>query len=151
FLRVVVGPGGNVPTRPPTPAFGGFGPFGAFGLPPQQQQQASVVLIPLPRLNAILVAAPGTRVKDVEQEIRRLDRPSAPAGQATPFQLKRAAAARVAAQITAFYAQRYGSETAAQNQVRITSDDNTNTVFVQAAPADLAEIRDLIWRIDNTV
>jgi hypothetical protein len=30
-------------------------------------------------------------------------------------------------------------------------DDSTNTVFVQAAPGDMAEIEDLIWRLDNTV
>src|SRR5262249_31950177 len=66
--------------------------------------------------------------------------------------LVRQPAARVGALVQSFYASRYSpDEPATENQVRITWDDNTNTVFVQAAPADLAEIRDLIWRLDNLV
>src|SRR5438552_2839458 len=37
------------------------------------------------------------------------------------------------------------------HQIKITYDDSTNTVFVQAAPADMDEIRGLIERIDTTV
>src|SRR5262249_5228306 len=48
------------------------------------------------------------------------------------------------------YADRY-NEAHAANQIRITYDDNSNTVFVQAAPGDMAEIRNLIDLIDNTV
>src|SRR5205807_2516048 len=79
----------------------------------------------------------------------RLDRPTAPQGQATPFPLKRASAARVATLITNFYAQRYPGETAAQHLIRVTEDDSPNTVFIQAAPADLAEIRGLITYIET--
>src|SRR5262249_14978473 len=68
---------------------------------------------------------------------------------ATAFPLKKAAAARVAPLLQQFYAQRYANETTAQNQIRITFDDSTNTVYVQAAPADLAEIRGLIERMDT--
>jgi len=112
--------------------------------------QGSVVMLPLPRLNSILVAVPKARMDDVLKEIARLDVANSPQGRATPFQLKRASAARVAQQITTFYAQRYPNESALQHQIRITFDDNSNTVFVQAAPADLTEIRELIWLIDNT-
>src|SRR5262249_39653446 len=33
----------------------------------------------------------------------------------------------------------------------ITADDHTNSVMVQAAPADMAEIRELIAKIDNNI
>src|SRR5262249_40999521 len=114
-----------------------------------QQGQASVAMIPLPRYNSILLAAPPGRMDDIIREIKKLDRPVAPQGGATAFPLKKAAAARVAPLLQQFYAQRYANETTAQNQIRITFDDSTNTVFVQAAPADLAEIRGLIERMDT--
>jgi len=117
----------------------------------QAAQQGSVVLLPLPRFNAILLAAPRARMDDIIKEIKRLDRPVSPEGQAQTFSLKRASSARVALLLQQFYAQRYPTETAAQNQIRITSDDSNNSVLVQAAPADLAEIRGLIERIDSTV
>lgn len=113
--------------------------------------ESSVVLIPLPRYNAILMAAPKARVNDVIKEIQRLDLPVFKDGRTTPFPLKKASAARVAALLQQFYAQRYPNESAGQDQIRFTYDDSSNTVFVQAAPADLAEIRGLIERIDSNV
>ena len=50
-----------------------------------------------------------------------------------------------------WYSQRYPNEALTQNQIRITSEDSTNTILVQAAPADLDEIRSMIERIDDTV
>src|SRR5581483_6650817 len=70
--------------------------------------------------------------------------------QAVPFPLKRASAARVAQLILSFYADRYPGETRTQHQIRVTYDETSNTVFVQASPTDLAEIRALVERIDNT-
>src|SRR5262249_38720480 len=105
----------------------------------------------LPRHNAILMAAPRARVDDMIREIKKLDRPVSPQGQAVAFPLKKASAARVANLIQQVYAQRFPNETTAQNQIRVTEDDSATTGFVQAAPADLLEIRGLIERIDNTV
>lgn len=160
FSRVVIGPtstvlvaGGAqrpaaVPVTPgPTPAAPGQ-------QPPQQPVAAapvstgSIVLLPVPRLNAILLAAPRSRIDDMRREIARLD--VATTARAVPFPLQRASATRVATLISQFYGQRYPNETSAQNHVRVTYDDGTNTVFVQASPADLAEIRELITRIDTT-
>ena len=90
-------------------------------------------------------------MQDILKQIKELDRATAPRGRRTPFPLKKAAASRVATLITNFYAQRYPMKQPAQHQVRVTYDDSSNTVFVQAAPADLEEIRGLISRIDNTV
>jgi type II secretory pathway component GspD/PulD (secretin) len=148
FQRVVVTAAGNVRSTQPTTTTAQT-PFGASTT--TQAQAASVVLLPLPRFNAILMAAPKARVADILDEIKRLDRASSPQGRATSFPLKKASASRVATLLINWYNQRYPSEPATQNQVRITYEDSTNTVFVQAAPADLEEIRELIDRIDNTV
>jgi type II secretion system protein D len=149
FARLLVGPTGNVTT--PTPSRGLISSPSPF-LPANQAlttSQGTVTLIPLPRFNAVLVVAPKARLEYVKGEIGKLDQPTATTGQATAFPLKRAAASRVANLVQQFYAQRYPNEQATQNQVRVSYDDSTNTVFVQAAPADLAEIRALIERIDN--
>jgi type II secretory pathway component GspD/PulD (secretin) len=128
--QIQLGQGVQVQTAPPAP---------------------SVVLIPLTRQNAILLAAPKGRIPDLLTEIRRLDVPVPAQSRAMPFPLKHASAARVASLLTNFYNDRYPIETRAQHQIRITYDDPSNTLFVQAAPADLAEIKSLIERIDSTV
>jgi type II secretion system protein D len=111
----------------------------------------TVALIPVPRFNAIFVAAAKGVIENVLTEIKRLDQPTTKGMQPTAFPLRKAGAARVATQIQNWYAQRYPGEQLAQHQVRLTYDDSSNTVFVQASPADLAEIRGLIDRIDNSV
>ena len=135
---------------------GGFGQGGQFGgaqpVAAQQTQQfnSSVVMIPLTRQNAVLIATPKSRVEFLTKEIQKLDVGTAGDSRATPIGLKRAAASRVAQQINTFYANRFTGEGQAQNQIRVTWDDNTNTVFVQAAPADMVEIRSLVDHIDQT-
>ena len=165
FQRVQFTPTGNVAgpptTRPGTPT--GQAP-GLFGQPAQFGQAATtpsvataalptgagnVVLLPLPRFNALLIAAPRARLKDVIQEIKRLDQPTSASAHAVAFPLKIAAASRVDTFLNNFWAQRYPGETATQHQIRITHYDPNNTVYVQAAPADLAEIRDVIDRLDK--
>lgn len=142
FQRVVIGATGNILRAQGTSSATVLG---------QSGQAASVVLLPLPRFNSILLAAPKARMEDMIKEIKRLDRAPSAQGTATAFPLKKAAASRVANLIQQFFSQRYPNETSNQNQVRVTADDSTNTVFVQAAPGDLAEISTLITRIDSTV
>src|SRR5205085_2327772 len=105
-----------------------------------------LLLLPLARSNSIVIAAPGTRIDDIKKEIEKLDVPVSGAGTAVPIQLKRAAAATVAAQIQNYWNTRYPGDA---NQIRITYDANTNTLFVQAAPSDFDQIREMIQFIDN--
>jgi general secretion pathway protein D len=119
---------------------------GAITIAPPAPQSFSVMVLPDPRHNSIIVAAPASRVKDVKAEIDKLDQPILPAGKALPFALKRASAATVAQQIQTFWSTRYPNDI---NQIRVTADPNTNTVFVQAAASDMGEIRDMIEWIDN--
>lgn len=143
YSRINPSASGNITARQPvTPVI--FGQQGAQALP---QASGSLVMIPLVRHNAILVAAPEVRMKDIKGEIKKLDIPVGPGGAARPFALKNSSAVRVAEMLNAFYAQRYGTE---QNQIRITSEATRNVIIVQAAEADLAEIRKLIESIDST-
>jgi hypothetical protein len=63
--------------------------------------------------------------------------------------LKHQPASRAAGLLQAFWNARIPNETLAQNQVRFTYDDTTNTLFVQAAPADMAEIAEMVRFIDG--
>ena len=143
--NILIPAGGNTAGRPTTP--------GAFGQPAAAASAtaANAVFIPLPRLNAILVAAQESRMKFIESKIAELDLPNSGIAGAIPFPLKRASASQAATLLTQFYAQRYPGEAATQNQVRITSDTASNTVFVQAGPADLEEIKGLIKWIDEQI
>src|SRR5262249_25603579 len=109
-------------------------------------QNSSVVLIPLPRLSSILVATFASRMQDIQSEIRWLDQNYAGDARAVAFPLKNQSASRVANLVQQFYSTRFPQEGLAQNQIRITFDENSNTVYVQAAVADLQEIGNLIER-----
>jgi type II secretion system protein D len=178
YTRVIASPAGNVrapgvptapgvprpgvppvpgaPAQPPVPAGAPTaqppGAQPAQQAPTQAQQLASVTLLPLPRINGILLAAPRARFDDVINEIKRLDVSSRPQGQTVPFPLRKASAQRVVAVLEPFFRNRYApTETDATHQVRIWAEPSTNTVYVQAAPSDLEEIREMIARIDSTV
>ena len=148
--RLIVGATGNSINQRATTSINAATPGGgAFSL--NNQQPASVVLLAVPRFNSIFVAAPKGRLPEIRKRIEELDQPPSPQMQAAPFPLTKASAARVAVLINNFWATRYPPETQTQNQIRVTYDDSTNTVFVQAGPADLKEIADLISRLDTTV
>src|SRR5262249_28118707 len=85
FSRVNVGPGGLLPTQVPRTQ-SATTPFGAVSA--TTAQAASIVLLPIPRYNAILVAAPKGRLNQVLEEIGRLDAPITPKAGAVAFPLK---------------------------------------------------------------
>ena len=64
-----------------------------------------------------------------------------------PFSLKKASATQAVTLLQTFYAQRYPNEPSTQNQIRFSLDVSTNTVFVQAAPADYDTNADNIVRV----
>ena len=114
-----------------------------------QSQPSSVVFLPWPRFNALILAAPGSQIDKIITQIKEFDKPNS--SELVPFHLSQAAASRVATLLTNFYNQRYssGGEGVNQHQTRFLSDDKSNTVFVQASPADLKEIAELIKQIDE--
>jgi general secretion pathway protein D len=149
YQRVTVNASGNAATitgpRSTSTQIGFFGQLNQ-----TTSQPSSVAVLAVPRLNALLVGAPAARFDEILAQIKRLDVPNAKAALAVPFPLKKASAARVEQLVTNFYAIRYPGEAAQQHQVRLSHDDSTNTVFVQAAPADMVEIRELIEHLDHS-
>jgi type II secretory pathway component GspD/PulD (secretin) len=149
FQRVQILPGGNSPTLTAprqTTAQGILGASQVLTL----NQPSSVGLFPLPRINSIIVAAPRSRMDDVIKQIKQLDTGNT-GSQLQGFPLQHASAARVASAINSFWGTRYANELASQHQIRVTFDDNSNTIYVQAAPGDLAEIADFIKKLDEMV
>jgi type II secretory pathway component GspD/PulD (secretin) len=148
FARVQIGQSGDVIVpgggqRPPTP--------GAFGqAAPVVVPAGNILLLPVPRFNSILVGAPESRMQDVVNEIKKLDVPTSPVSRPVQIRLKNASATNVANLLNQLYATRYGSEGAAQNQIRITAESTTNSLYVQASPADLAEIREFADLFDRS-
>ncbi len=158
YARLVMNVTGPLSLLPPRTGGGGGGQQqGALGA--QQQggggQQGnlpiSLMLIPMPRFNSIMVVASGMRMDDIIKEIKKLDRKNSPQAQAFAFPLHKASAQTVATMLNSFYTQRYPGEAALQHQIRFSFDTSSNQVFVQAGPEDLEEIRGLIERIDTTV
>jgi type II secretory pathway component GspD/PulD (secretin) len=147
FSRVVIQSSGAVRLTAPTITQNQLGFLGT-----QQtttQVAPSVAFLAVPRLNAIFVAAPRGRMKEVIDQIKVLDVKPALESHANPFKLERASAQRVGQLIQNFWAVRYPGETSAQHQIRVTWDTSSNQVFVQAAPGDLSEIKALIEHLDR--
>jgi type II secretion system protein D len=148
FSRINVGVSGNVTstTAPTQPSFAQI-------LTGQQQnvQATGLLLLPVPRLNAILVGAPLARIEDIKKEIKRFDQPNVVNSMgAKSFKLKRASATNVATQLTTYFGQRFAGETATQNQIRFIPDTLSNQILVQAGKNDMEEIARVIELLDTS-
>lgn len=134
---------------------GGLLPGGVSQTPVQQQgapaPASNITFLPQPRLGAILVAAPKSRMEEIVEKIHMLDQPNADTSGMVAIPLKRASAVRVAGAINTFYQTRFVDQgnPPALSQVRIAYDDLSNTVFVQASPNDMIDIRRFIDHIEN--
>jgi len=106
--------------------------------------QGRVVLTPLVKPNALLLVGWGEAVKAARTLALRLDEAVAPETQLQVFRLKHAAASVVESTITEFLDNRGGLGA----DVRVTADNRTNSLLVNAAPRDLAEVRLLIQQLD---
>jgi type II secretion system protein D len=144
FSRLQVGTGATT-----FPQGGAQLGFGGVGFGQQGQTLGSLLLFPLPRFNAILLGVPKSREEDIIKEIRKLDQPNSQVTRPVPYALTRSAAQIVATQIQNFFNQRYPNEQLAQNQIRVTFDVQSNTVYVQASPADQRDIAELIRFLDT--
>ena len=158
FSRLQLGTSGTTfPQTATNLGFGGVGfgggGGGAFGGQQNQQNRqtiGSILLFPLPRFNSILVGVPEARLQEVKELIKRLDQQNSGQMKPTQYQLTRATASTVASQIQNFFNQRYPGEQLAQNQIRVTYDVASNTVYVQAGPADQKDIAELIGNFDKS-
>ncbi len=111
-------------------------------------RQGSVSITPLVKPNSMLIVGKPENVRTVTDLIARLDQPVAPDTQFQVFHLKYASAGTVQGTIQDFYADRQPQGTLGP-AVRVTYDARSNALIVQAAPRDMAEVADLIHRLDT--
>lgn len=105
-----------------------------------QNLSGSVLAIPLPKLNSIMLFGPEIRFPYYENLIKNFDVRNSN----VPYeiQLKKGSAQQIANQLTSFYATRYPNQT--DNLIRITYSTAANSIYVQASPADYEEIKTLV-------
>jgi len=108
-------------------------------------RQGYVSITPLVKPNALLVVGRQENVQTVAELVRRLDEPVAPDTQFRVFHLRHAAAATVQTTILEFFAERGGLGPL----VRSSIDARSNALIVQASPRDMAEVAELVRRLDT--
>ncbi|MCX7426748.1 MAG: hypothetical protein NTW96_14115 [Planctomycetia bacterium] len=108
-------------------------------------RQGAVSITALVKPNALLLVGRPESVRTVVDLVARLDQPVAPETQFQVFQLRHASAQTAETQIEGFYEERGGLGA----KVRVTADYRSNSLIVQAAPRDVAEVAELIGRIDT--
>ncbi len=121
---------------------------GQVGQQIQTSTGGSVLLIPVARRNSILMFGSELRFEYYKKLIKDLDIKNT--NLPTVIPLKKAAAQQVATYLTRFYAARYPEDTTNGNLIRITYDTRSNSILVQAGPADLEEIQLIIQRLDTS-
>lgn len=108
-------------------------------------RQGRVSITALVKPNALMLIGRKESVDRVIDLVDRLDQPVGPATQFAVFNLKHASAADAQTTITTFLTGRTGLGTRAL----VTAEFRTNSLIVQASPRDLAEVAELIARIDT--
>jgi general secretion pathway protein D len=110
-------------------------------------RQGSVTITPVVKPNSLLIVGRPENVKKVIELVKRLDQPVDPNTQFQVFHLKFASATTVQATIQeSFQGRGYGLEP----MVIVTSDSRSNALIVRASPRDMAEVSELITRLDTT-
>ncbi len=109
-----------------------------------QARLGSVLVLALVKPNALLIAGRLENVQTVQELAKQLDRPVAPETQFRVFRLRHAPAEQVQTTLEDFYADRGGLGT----RLRISLDFRSNSVLVEASPRDMAEISEMINRLD---
>ncbi len=110
-------------------------------------RQGSVSITALVKPNALLIMGRKENVKTTMDLVRRLDQPIAPETQFHVFRLKHTPSATALDIVNQFYnAQTRGG---LGTRVLVSEDNRLNSLIVQASPRDMAEIAELIARIDS--
>ena len=112
-----------------------------------QANGGSVLVLPVAKTNSILLFGGDIRFPYYEKLIKDLDVRNVLLP--VEIKIKNRSAQWIATYLTNLYAVRYPNENQTGNLVRITYNPSANSVLVQAAPADLEEIRGMIEKLDN--
>jgi type II secretory pathway component GspD/PulD (secretin) len=148
FARVLIGQGSNIVPSAARQATPGAA-FTALAGGPSSTQ--NVYCVALPRYNALLIAGPKGRFADIIREVEKIDKPNDQSVRVQAFQLKKASAQVVGLQVRTLYSQRFPNEGPPSALVRVSFDLSSNSVLVQASPADMADIADLIQKLDTMI
>ncbi len=108
-------------------------------------RQGSVSITALVKPNALLVIGRKENVRTVSDLVRRLDQPVSPETQFRVFRLRHMSASSALSTVTDFYSDRGGLGAKA----KVSADSRSNALIVQAGPRDMAEIVELINRLDT--
>lgn len=109
-------------------------------------RQGRVTIVPLMKPNALLLIGWGEAVTAAKELIARLDISTNPQAEQRTFRLRHAPAASVQRAILDFFAAQGVAGLAPK--VTATVDPRTNSIIVQAAPRDMAEVELLIEKLD---
>ena len=104
-----------------------------------------VSITALGKPNALLLVGWGDAINSVKDLIAKLDQPVEPQTQLRVFRLRHAPAGAASTTITEFFTKRTGLGA----KVVVIPDQRSNSLIVQAAPRDMAEIELLVTRIDT--
>ncbi len=110
-------------------------------------RQGPVSITALVKPNAILLIGRQESVQTVVDLVKKLDRPVAPETQFRVFRLRNAAAETARQTLEEFYAERGGLGT----QIRVSTAFRSNALLVEASPRDMAEVAEIIKRLDAGV
>jgi len=115
-----------------------------------EPRQSGVSITALTKPNALLLIGRPEAVQTVVGLIEQLDRPVAPGTQFRVFSLRHASATTAQYTIEQFFADREDEpRTALGTRVHVVADYRSNALIVQAGPRDMAEIAELIAKIDT--
>ncbi len=104
-----------------------------------------VSITALGKPNSLLLVGWGDAINSVKDLVAKLDQPVEPQTQLRVFRLRHAPAATASTTITEFFAKRTGLGA----KVAVIPDVRSNSLIVQAAPRDMAEVELLVARIDT--
>ncbi len=104
-----------------------------------------VSITALGKPNSLLLVGWGDAILTIKELIAKLDQPVEPQTQLRVFRLRHAPAATASTTVQEFFAKRTGLGA----KVAVIADVRSNSLIVQAAPRDMAEVELLITRIDT--
>ena len=113
--------------------------------------QPRAAVIPVVKPNAILVIASSGDMKAILDLTDQLDQPVNPRTEFAVFALRHAIASQVVTTLETLYGQNQQQQqpVGLRGRIRAVADSRTNSLIVQATPADLAEVTLLIRKIDR--
>lgn len=109
-------------------------------------RQGTVFLLPLVKPNSLLIVGREESVQRMIDLVKRFDVPVPPESQFEVFRLRHSSAAAAQTVLSGVYGLDQGGMSA---RVRVTVDVRANSLIVQAAPRDLAEVRALLTKVDT--